>query len=615
MLCRRCLGVWVVFLCLLAGGFRVQAVESAVVNQDGEMSTVSAFPASWKWRLFADPSIPEGLFAGGETVQGDVLPLPDGRVLQAKTLHFPADGILNVRPLLGFEPAVLTRSVLVADFDAAEAGRAVLGLGVDWEFELYLNGKKITSTHRVGNSEILIKPDNHLIPFEYQKGRNQMILEAYNGDTAFIVAAKLLQMPALALKYEPWTVFPDGETGAVTVVFTLNRKAPAGVDFRRKGTSSWTRVYDNLGGQIRRDRDVHAIRLEGLDPDAGYEYRVVLLDLSVPYREEVLDRIYSFRTAPQQGRDFSFAVTADLQCSKKERTGFLQTLFQSPVGKEADFFAFLGDVEWTSDFDVNVVEGMIEPFLAASDRRKMLVTVRGNHEMYGQDVNRFFDYFNAPFPGREGYTMFRWGDVCFIQLDFGDDEGRCPCPSTRWLHDMEPYIQREAAWLKRAVELPVCRDAKYRVVLAHGIAVGDPLTYMPGHIKKVIDPVFAGENPVCRVHLYLGGHVHYPLRSLPGQNAWRCRHDLKKLLPDHPVRERDGEKYRFTVVSVSGPRRENPPELQMSGIQVQVTALGLEVTSFDRNMKVFDRFRIDADGHVEELFSADWFSLYQYGPR
>jgi hypothetical protein len=56
-------------------------------------------------------------------------------------------------------------------------------------------------------------------------------------------------------------------------------------------------------------------------------------------------------------------------------------------------------------------------------------------------------------------------------------------------------LEAESAWLKNAVHLPICRDAKFRIVLAHGIPVGDSKDYMPGHVHQIIDPIFGGKDP------------------------------------------------------------------------------------------------------------------------
>ena len=565
---------------------------------------------NWSWRFFAAPEIPEGLFDNGETV-GDFLTLPDGRQISGTPFCFPESGMLDLYKLIVPNPAPLARTIFVADFTMKQAGILTIALGVDWFVLAHCNGTVFCDTRQVGNGEEPVGFD-HIAQFTCRAGANQLVLEIQGGicPTA-IVAAKLLDAQPLALRFAPWTSYPDSETNAMSVIFSGTRVSPAGLDYRKKGTEEWIRCYDTLGGQIRRDRDVHVIRLEGLEPDTEYEYRVFLLDDFRGFVEVPNSEIHTFRSAPQSGQKFSFIATADVQVPVQQRTEFLNTLLTASDAAKSDFFTFLGDVFWTSDCDKTVIEDFVMVCRQASGNRIPLVMVRGNHEIYGKDTNRFFDYFSPPEPGREGYCLFRYGEVCFIVLDFCDDKPRVPFPSTRCLHDFEPYIAREAHWLAQAVELPICRDAKYRIVLAHGTPLGESHTYLPDHVRQVIDPVFAGSDPKVKIHLWLGGHVHRPLRSIPGENA--C---YSPIAPDdfRPGRKhpRIGINYHFPVLIAGGPKESLPDRLQLTSFKVEVAPDAITVSARDRYGKEFDRIAVNAGGCVTELFREDFFQHWEY---
>jgi len=564
----------------------------------------------WSWRIFAAPEIPEGLFDHGETV-GDTLALPDGRKIAAMPFQFPQSGMFDLYRVLSPRPATLARTVFVADFTMKRPGILTIALGVDWMVLARCNGKVFCDTRKIGNGEAPVGFD-HVAPIACRAGANQLVLEIQGGGLPeAMIAAKLLDAVPLALRFAPWASYPDAEANAMSVIFSGTRVSPAGLDYRKKGTENWTRCYDNLGGQIRRDRDVHVIRLEDLEPDTVYEYRVFLLDDYRGFAEVPAPGVHCFRSAPRAGKAFSFLATADVQVPTPERTKFLNALLSADDARRADFFAFLGDVVWTSNCDKAVIEDFVMVCRNAVANRIPLVTVRGNHEIYGKDTNRFFDYFTAPEPGREGYCLFRYGDVCFIVLDFCDDAPRQPFPSTRCLHDFEPYIAREARWLRRAVRLPMCREAKYRVVLAHGVPVGDSCEYMPRHVRQVIDPVFAGDDPEVKIHLWLGGHVHRPFRSVPGENV--C---YSAVAPDdfrpgskHP---RLGGRYRFPVLITGGPRASLPDELQLTSFKVEVAPDAITVSARDRYGREFDRIAVAPDGSVTELFRAEFLRRYEY---
>lgn len=565
---------------------------------------------SWSWRFFAAPDIPEGLFEHGETV-GDTLALPDGRKIKGTAFRFPESGMFDLYQVVSPRPETLARTVFVADFTMTRAGLLTIALGVDWMVLARCNGTVFCDTRGIGNGEAPTGFD-HIARIACRAGANQLVLEIQGGGCPeAVIAAKLLDAAPLALRFAPWTSYPDGEANAMSVIFSGTRVSPAGVDYRKKGTETWIRRYDNLGGQIRRDRDVHVIRLEDLEPDTEYEYRVFLLDDYRGFAEVPFPDIHTFRSAPRPGRKFSFLATADVQLPTPKRTEFLNALLNSKDARDTDFFAFLGDVLWTSDCDKTVIEDFVMVCRKASGNRIPLLTVRGNHEIYGKDSNRFFDYFTAPEPGREGYFLFRYGEVCFIVLDFCDDAPRAPFPSTRCLHDFEPYLAKEAHWLKQAVTLPMCRDAGYRIVLAHGTPVGDSSEYLPGHVRQMIDPLFAGNAPEVKIHLWLGGHVHRPFRSIPGENA--C---YSPVAPDdfrpglkHP---RIGDSYQFPVLVTGGPNAKLSDRLQLTGFKVEVTEEAITVSSRDRYGKEFDRIAIAPDGMVRELFRDEFFRRYDY---
>ena len=572
--------------------------------------------ANWQWRYFSAADIPDVLGSIDGFIENE-LALPDGRVLQAVPFDFPAGGIINMYDIMEEIPPALARNLLIADFTADAPGSLFIGLAADWKWIFYFNGQKLIDTSVCGNGEAPVRATNHSLQLDYKAGRNQVVFEVFGGtyrhpgrDGGMDVAVEIIAgMPLLTFEYEPFVSFPDAEDNAVTVIFSGSRISPAAVDYRGQGSSGeWQRIYDNLGGQMRNDRKVHPIRLSDLQPDTLYEYRAVLLDDSQQLKE-IYGAVNTFRTAPAPGKPFSFVASADLQ-NPETRIPFLEDLLGKNAPHKNDFFAFIGDLFWTSDYDLSVMDEFVMPFRKITNNQLPLVMVRGNHEIYGRESNRYFEYFTAPYPGREGYYLFRWGDVCFIVLDFCDDTGRCAPPSTRRMHDFEPYIAAEAKWLKQAVELPMCRNAKYRIVLAHGIPVGDAQKYMPKHVRQVINPVFGGANPVVQIHLWLGGHVHRPFRSIPLKNACYSMLPLDSFAKA-PL-EWPGVEYRFPVVITGGPTGKLGDNMQFTSIRVEVDNDGLTVSSCDRYNVEFDRFTIAPDGEIRELERTDEFKYYEY---
>ena len=565
------------------------------------------------WCLFPGPGIPENALGESPDSPGEELLLSNGVRIRGIEVPLPESGMMNLNDLLPARQPYMTRSLLVGECEVLGECTVLLGISVNWNWDVRLNGELLCDAKPFRNGEHSFWPDDHLVRCHLRRGRNLFACDIGNGED-FQIGLKLFEDEENRLKWRPLAHFPDASRNAVSITFELTFPAPGGLLWRREGETEWHKKYDTLGGQIRRDTAIHHVRLAGLAPDSFYEYQVFMMDEPAGWEERPLGTIEQFQTLPDNGSCFSFVATADLQ-NLDERREWMTALFNRDYAKKAAFFAYLGDVSWTSNFDKAVIQEFIGLYQTASNNSKLLQFVRGNHEYYGREAQRFFEYFSAPDNGKEGYSMFRCGDVCFIVLDFGDDCGRCPYPSTRSLHCIDSYLEEQKSWLERMIEQPICKEARYRIVLAHAIPFGDWQEYLPGKVHRVIDPFFAGENPRCPIHLWLGGHVHYPLRSIPGRNAFRSRRGL----PFHSQEEKDalkkagvlcGDNVFFPVVVFSGPSGNNPPELQLSDVEVVVTPEALEVTSRDRDGTVYDRFTITPEHQVNDLFSSEDFPVW-----
>ena len=66
------------------------------------------------------------------------------------------------------------------------------------------------------------------------------------------------------------------------------------------------------------------------------------------------------------------------------------------------------------------------------------------------------------------------------------------------------------------------------------------------------------------------------------------------------------------MITLAGPRGALPDNLQQSAVKVRLTDGGLEVISFDRNGKEYDRIEIAPDGGVTEKFCAEFFRYHNF---
>ena len=556
----------------------------------------------WFWKYYIVPADHE--LKENEIIDGQIV-LADGSIVKSNKFSFSEDFQVNFCGKVAPTEKVVITGGFIADHEGSIfTGMAVASL---WNFRF--NGQMKINGWKIGNNEYPLQFNNHIAELDYKPGRNQVIFEVKGNPNYMLLMFKIMEnIPKLSMKYGPFVSFPDSSENAVSVIFAGTRNAPAAVDYREAGTEKWTRIYDNLGGQMRHDRPMHHIRLEDLKPDCNYEYRAVLIDDYRGLEELIPERIETFRTAPQGNKPFSFLLTADLQ-NVPARMEYMKKMFGENAPFSPDFFVFAGDLYWTSNYDKSIMDEFVEPYRECTDNKLPLVMVRGNHEIYGKESNHYFDYFTPPCEGKEGYYMYRWGDTCFIVLDFCDDDGWMPPPSTRQFHDFEPYLAAEAKWLKKAVELPICKDAKYRIVLAHGVPVGDYWDYMPNHVRQVIDPVFGGANPKVQIHLWLGGHIHRPFRSIPLKNSCYSMIAPEKFVKPHP---KVGVNYNFPVAITGGPIATLPANMQFTSFFVEVAPDGISVRSYDRDCKEYDSFRIAQDGSVTDGERSSEFKYYEY---
>jgi hypothetical protein len=364
---------------------------------------------------------------------------------------------------------------------------------------------------------------------------------------------------------------------------------------------------------MRRDEAVHCIRIDDLQPDTEYEYRAVLVDEARSFMEIPQKEIYTFKSAPAyaSATDFCFTATSDLQMPDDAREKLLKKIFTFPGFAQSSFFAFLGDILWTSNFDLMIIDKFVNFFRAGCNNSMPLVMVRGNHEIYGRDSNRYFKYFKSPRTIEQSYFMFSYGDVCFIVLDFLDNGPFQKAPSKRVRYDFGPHFAAQKRWLTKAVESPEFQTAKYRIVLSHGIPLGDIMKamYMPNNVRDTIDPLFGSANPKYKIHLWLGGHIHRAFRSLPLQNSFRSVVDFSQK-NQHPA---IGENYAFPVMVMGGPLPRIPEAFTLTGMQVTVDSSFITVKHFDRNGKLFDHIKIAPDGKVTEVYTdEERFKKYNY---
>ena len=493
-------------------------------------------------------------------------------------------------------------AVLYNRFFAPSDGIGLIGIGTDWWFDARVNGQLCGSTWKTGNEEIIYDPENHPFYIPVKKGENLLTVRVRRGASSWCFTCAPLSfrmIPYPAVLQGPWLTHPDAD--GISIRFFTAGKIAAGVDYRRTGTKTWKTVWDHAHGQIRR-AEFHAVHLSGLRGEASYEYRIVMLD-PADLKNKVYSPTRKFRLPGRRKEKFSFFFTADLQFPVEKQHKILRSLFGAAQAETCDFIVFGGDIGMT--FSMKQMTDFYLPEIGAmNDGTIPLVPIRGNHELRGDDTELMPEYFAGP----NGLTcgIFRYGDTAFLILDcLGDHQ---PGTSQYSMRDLDTvFFESQKSYLENVLRLGKWTGARRRIVLSHSAPYShaDKRQTITANLKTLTDPWFAGKNPLYKVDLWLTGHVHRYMRSIPGTDEVAAEQKPK----DAPVA--DGRDYIFPVLTVAGPNQSGL--MEASAFRIDADRDKLLIRAFSPNGKCFEQVEIAPDGAMKEIISLPHFKNPQTG--
>ena len=305
----------------------------------------------------------------------------------------------------------------------------------------------------------------------------------------------------------------DMTQDGVTVVWTTSKPALSWVevapdDGRSFYAQEHTRYYQPVAGRKLADRTLHAVRIKGLKPGTDYCYRIFSQEVTAwPQRgkasygrvaaSDVFRRKpYPFRTFPDSGADCSFIVFNDIH----GRADYMAELCKKIDFSELGFVVFNGDMSSSVESGEQLFKDYLDASAALFAAGTPILFTRGNHETRGVFADSLGDYF----PGRDGrfYGIYRYGDVCILLLDCGEDK---PDDHAEYngLADYDAYRAEECAWLKKAVRSEEFLTASARIVLLH-IPPAAGAWHGSVHLNELFVPVLNEAG----IDLMLCGHDH-----------------------------------------------------------------------------------------------------------
>lgn len=295
------------------------------------------------------------------------------------------------------------------------------------------------------------------------------------------------------------------ETGA-TIVWTTDTPCHARVIFGLRG-DPLSREADNAVHGLLPIGTRHVVHLTGLEPGRAYSYQAVatrVVKMKAYWPEKGLaaeSPERTFTTLDRAKPSVSFSVITDTH----EDSARVKDLLKVVEGQGAEFLVHLGDAYHSLENEDQLFARWLGPAERALAGAKLLLFIRGNHEMRGGFARDLGDY--IPTPEGRYYYVRDHGPLHLIILDTGEDKSDERNVYAR-LNKVEPYRREEFAWLERHLATDRrAAEAPFRVILLHQPHWG--WTDERG-------PEWTALANKGKIDLVLGGHFHRLRTVKPG---------------------------------------------------------------------------------------------------
>ena len=305
----------------------------------------------------------------------------------------------------------------------------------------------------------------------------------------------------------------DMTDDGVTVVWTTSAPALSWVevapaDGRSFYAEEHPRYYETVAGRRQARKTLHTVRLRGLEPGTTYCYRIFSREVrewshydnvaygAVASSDVYRRKPYAFRTFPAEGSECRFLVLNDIH----GRADYMGELLAGVPFDRTGFVVFNGDMSSSVESEEQLFADYIDTAVRHFASETPILHNRGNHETRGVFADRLPEYF----PKGEGtfYALRRYGDVCLLTLDCGEDK---PDSDIEYagLADYDAYRAVQCEWLAGALQSEAFRSARVRIVLLH-VPPTTGTWHGNLHLKELFLPLLNDAD----IDLMICGHEH-----------------------------------------------------------------------------------------------------------
>ncbi|RAJ10824.1 purple acid phosphatase-like protein [Chitinophaga skermanii] len=289
----------------------------------------------------------------------------------------------------------------------------------------------------------------------------------------------------------------------ITIFWLTNKPCYSWVEFGENAQQLSEKAHHVTNGLVDANSTLHKIVLTDLKPNTTYYYKAVSKEIvdfqpyKLTYGETIFSEVYSFTTINPAAKETSWLILNDIH----DRPNSFKDLISLNGNDPYDFVFLNGDMFDYQTGEQQLVDHLFKPTSEVFASEKPFLFVRGNHETRGKFARQIDSYFDNP--NNRYYYSFTRGPVHAIVLDTGEDKEDTH-PVYAGIVDFDQYREQQQAWLKRAVQTPEFKKAKYRVVMMHIPHYHSDEAHGTVHCRELFGPIFND----AKIDLFIAGHTH-----------------------------------------------------------------------------------------------------------